>query len=303
MKILITGGTNGMGKGVAEVLAGADNQAHEIIILCRSENLGEKVREEIVEKTFNEKVSIVLCDLTKLKDVKNAIREIHSKNTYLDGIFINAGLGYAAERVETENGMDPHFQVNYLSHFMLTLNLLDLLGKSQSGGRVIFNVTEGGKINWDDLQMENNWGYEAGIKQAMAAKRMLLIKLHDMYKNKTSPQLSFIGFQIHKTVWTNQINIIPAPMKMMATVMKAFGRFITIEECGELMLPLFIEDQKDSLKKSGKLMTIRKDEFIELKEDSDITDQKSLEKLWAISLELFANDKTREISQSLMHSE
>lgn len=303
MKILITGGTNGMGKGGAEVLAGADNQAHEVIILCRSESLGEKVREKIEGKMLNEKISIVLCDLTKLRDVKHAIKEIHSKHTYLDGLFINAGLGYAAERVETEDGMDSHFQVNYLSHFMLTLNLLDLLEKSKNRGRVIFNVTEGGKINWDDVQMKNNWGYETGIKQAMAAKRMFLIKLHDVYKNKTNTPLSFIGFQIPKTVWTNQINIIPAPMRMMATMMKAFGRFITIEECGKLMLPLFIEDQKDSLEKSGKLITIKKNECIELKEDKEIADPELLEKLWEISLDLCADEKTREISQSLMHSE
>lgn len=43
MKILITGGTNGMGKGVAKVLADIDNQAHEIIILCRSKELGEAI--------------------------------------------------------------------------------------------------------------------------------------------------------------------------------------------------------------------------------------------------------------------
>jgi hypothetical protein len=36
MKILVTGGTNGMGKGVTKVLAGIDNQIHEIILLCRS---------------------------------------------------------------------------------------------------------------------------------------------------------------------------------------------------------------------------------------------------------------------------
>ncbi|MCC5895932.1 MAG: SDR family NAD(P)-dependent oxidoreductase [Alkalibacterium sp.] len=303
MKILVTGGTNGMGKGVAEVLAGADNQSHEIIILCRSKQLGEKVREEIKVKTLNEKVSLVICDLTKLSDVKNAINDIHSKHTYLDGLFINAGLGYAAERVETEDGMDPHFQVNYLSHFMLTLNLLSLLEKSPTGGRVIFNVTEGGKINWDDLQMENDWGYEAGIKQAMAAKRLFLIKLDELYKNKKNYCLSFIGFQIPKTVWTNQVNIIPAPMRIIATTMKAFGRFITIEECGKIMFPLFVEDQKDSLKKSGKLITFKNNEWKEMKEDMTVLNPDALDKLWKISLELCADEETNQIAQSLLSPE
>ncbi|MFO8068621.1 MAG: SDR family NAD(P)-dependent oxidoreductase [Alkalibacterium sp.] len=303
MKILITGGTNGMGKGVAKVLASIDNQSHEIIILCRSKELGDKVIEEFKETTLNEKVSLVICDLTKLSDVDNAISEIQNKHTFLDGIFINAGLGYAAQRVETEDGMDPHFQVNYLSHFMLTLNLLSLLEKSQSGGRVIFNVTEGGKINWDDIQMEKDWGYEAGIQQAMVAKRMLLVKLHNLYKNKNNSKISFIGFQIPKTVWSNQINIIPVFMRMMATLMKVFGRFITIEECGEMMAPLFTENQEESLKKSGKFITLKNNEFLEIKEDMEILNQELQEKLWEISLELCADEKTTQISKSLFSLE
>ncbi len=41
MRVLVTCGTNGMGKGVAKNLAGTDNQIHEVIILCRSEERGE----------------------------------------------------------------------------------------------------------------------------------------------------------------------------------------------------------------------------------------------------------------------
>lgn len=108
MKVLITGGTNGMGKGVAKVLAGND---HEIIILCRSKERGESTIKELEAATKNDKFSMVLCDLTKLSDVRNAIKEIHSQHEFLDGLFINAGLGYAAQRVETEDRMDPHFQV------------------------------------------------------------------------------------------------------------------------------------------------------------------------------------------------
>ena len=53
MKVLVTGGTNGMGKGVAKVLAEIDNQIHEVIILCRSKELGETTIREIENVTNN----------------------------------------------------------------------------------------------------------------------------------------------------------------------------------------------------------------------------------------------------------
>jgi len=301
MKILITGGTNGMGKGVAKVLAGLDNQAHEIIILCRSKELGEAVTKEIVNTTSNKKISIILCDLTKLSDVKRAIIEIQNKHEFLDGIFINAGLGYAAKRVETEDGFDSHFQVNYLSQFMLTLNLLDLLKKSEKGGRIIFNVTRMGEIFWDDMQMNNKWNFEDGIHQAMVAKRMFLAKLHRLHRDIKDLKLSFIGFEISKTVWSNQLNIIPLYMKIMATLMKLFGTFISIEKCGEIMSPLFTEIQDESLTKSGKFITWKKNEFIEIKENSDVMNQELQDRLWKISLELCADEKTNQIAEYLQN--
>jgi len=299
MKILITGGSNGMGKGVARVLATIDNQAHEIIILCRFKKLGEAVIREFENTTSNKKISIILCDLSKLSDVKNAINEIHSKHKFLDGIFINAGLGYAAKQVETEDGMDSHFQVNYLSQFMLTLNLLNLLENSERGGRIIFNVTEGGKIFWDDMQMKNRWSYEDGIHQAMVTKRMFLVKLYNLYRTKDNTKLSFIGFQIPKTVWSNQINIIPASMRIMATIMKFFGTFISIERCGEIMAPLFTEDQEESLKKSGKFITWKKKEFVEIKEEQSILDCELQNRLWEISITLCVDERTEQISGQL----
>jgi len=299
MKILITGGTNGMGKGVAKILAGMDNQIHEVIILCRSKELGEATIGELENSSGNKKISIILCDLAKLADVRKAINEIQSKHTFLDCIFINAGLGYAAGRVETEDGMDSHFQVNYLSQFMLTLNLLNLLENSENGGRVIFNVTRSGKIFWDDIQMKKNWGFENGIHQAMVAKRMFFIKLHDLYKSVKGSKVSFIGFEISQTVWSNQLNIIPASMKIMATIMRFFGTFISIEKCGMIMAPLFTEKQEESLKKSGKFVTWKKNEFIEIKEDKDVLNQEMQDRLWKISLELCKDKKTTQIADSI----
>lgn len=299
MRILVTGGTNGMGKGVAKVLASMDHQKHEIIILGRSLRLGESVLEELRDLTGNQHLSFVPCDLAKLSDVKKAIAEIQEKYTWLDGIFINAGLGYAPGRVETEDGMDPHFQVNYLSQFMLVLNLLTLLENSESGGRIIFNVTQGGEIRWDDMQMKNKWHYETGVHQSMVAKRMLLLQLHQLSRKVSASKLSFVGFQIAQTVWSNQIHIIPAPMRIMATVMKWLGMFISIEQCGEIMAPLFTESQEDSLRRSGKMITWKKNQFIELDEVSHVVNQDLRNRLWDMSLALCADGKTSQIAREM----
>lgn len=299
MKILVTGGTNGMGKGVAKILAGIDDQIHEVILLCRSKELGEATIRELENSTMNKKISIILCDLARLTYVRTAISEIHSKHKFLDCIFINAGLGYTAKRIETEDGMDSHFQVNYLSQFMLTLNLLNLLENSENGGRVIFNVTRGGKIFWDDIQMKETWSFENGIHQAMVAKRMFLVKLHNLYREAKGSKISFIGFEISKTVWSNQINIIPFFMKTMATIMKFFGTFISIEECGMIMAPLFTEKQEESLKKSGKFITWKKNIFIEINEDKIVFDHEMQDRLWKTSLELCMDEKTIQIAEKL----
>jgi hypothetical protein len=193
--------------------------------------------------------------------------------------------------------MDPHFQVNYLSQFMLTLNLLDLLEKSKNGGRVIFNVTEGGEIFWDDMQMKKEWGYEKGIQQAMVAKRMFYVRLHDLYTKTEDSKISFFGFEISKTVWTNQINIIPFPMRTMAKMAKLFGAFISIEKCGMIMAPLFIEKQEESLKKSGKLLTWKENLFTEKEQDKVVFDKEMQDKLWNISLDLCKDEKTTQIAE------
>jgi hypothetical protein len=136
----------------------------------------------------------------------------------------------------------------------------------------------------------------------MVAKRMFLVKLHDLYKGVNAPKVSFIGFEISKTVWSNQLNIIPTTMKIMATIMKFFGTFISIEECGMIMAPLFTENREESLKKSGKFVTWKKIEFIGINEEETVLDREMQEKLWKISLELCNDETTTKISDSLQSS-
>jgi NAD(P)-dependent dehydrogenase (short-subunit alcohol dehydrogenase family) len=302
MRVLITGGTNGMGKGVARALAARDDSRHEIIILGRSAERGASTVREIGSATKNPNLSFVTCDLARLSDVKRAIAEIRAEWQALDGVFINAGLGYAAEREETEDGMAAHFQVNYLSQFMLTLHLLDLLRRSERGGRVVFNVTSGGSIVWDDMQMKRKWSYVAAIQQAMVAKRMFYGRLHDLSRSAHDARTSFYGFEIPKTVWSNQVNIIPGYMRAMAKVVKWFGGFISIDECGEIMAPLFVEDEEASLQRSGKFITADKVGFVAKEEVAAVSDRALQEKLLDASVDLCNDDDTRRRANELVEN-
>jgi hypothetical protein len=133
----------------------------------------------------------------------------------------------------------------------------------------------------------------------MVAKRMFFVKLHELYKGVIGSKVSFIGFEISKTVWSNQINIIPVSMKIMATIMKFFGIFISIEKCGLIMAPLFTENQEESLKKSGQFITWKKNEFIVMREEETVFNQDMQERLWKISLKLCKDEETTKIADSL----
>lgn len=297
MKVLVTGGTNGMGKGVAKALAA--HPTSEVVILGRSEDRGREVCEELADIASPRRVSFVRCDLTRLSDVRAAIAEIRLEHPNLDAIFVNAGVGYAARRLETEDGLLEHFQVNYLSQFMLTLNLLDLLERSAHGGRVVFNATQLGGLRWDDLQLKDGWSFEAGIGLGMVAKHMFYRRLNQLYSARGATAVSCFGFSIPKTVWSNQLNIIPFPMKAMATVMKCFCQFISIEQCGEIMAPLFVEGSETSRARSGRFLTWKDGLFIDADNNPASSSPADWERLWNISLELCRDEPTRRCAERL----
>ena len=82
--------------------------------------------------------------------------------------------------------------------------------------------------------------------------------------------------------------------------MKFFGKFITIEKCGEIMAPLFTENQEESMNRSGKFITWKKNQFVKIKEDINVLNKESQDRLWEISLKLCSDEKTNQISNELL---
>ena len=130
--VLITGANSGIGLATAKALA---LQQYRLILLVRSQQKAEETESEILKHTPNAQLDFYLADLTDFASVKKAAEAIKAKYTSLDRLINNAG--YSPVGISfTADGYEKSFVANHLGHFVLTMNLLDLL-KNSSESRVI----------------------------------------------------------------------------------------------------------------------------------------------------------------------
>ncbi len=165
---LVTGANSGIGKATALGLA---RLGGTIVMACRSAKRGEAARQDIVRDSGNSKVYLEIVDLASEDSTRSFAEEFQRKYPRLDVLINNAGV-YTSHREVTPDGLERTFEVNYLSGFLLTHLLLDLLKKS-APSRIV-NVSSrahsGGTIHFDDLQGEQRYGGFGAYGQSKLAQ-------------------------------------------------------------------------------------------------------------------------------------
>ncbi|CAN7937953.1 unnamed protein product [Ixodes hexagonus] len=124
--VIITGGNAGIGKETAKELA---RRKARVILACRNLEKADKAAQEILRET-HQRVVVKHLDLASFKSVLEFAQDIIQTEARLDVLINNAGMIHGGSDVLTEDGFEVCFQSNYLSHFLLTFLLLDLLKKS-----------------------------------------------------------------------------------------------------------------------------------------------------------------------------
>jgi len=126
--ILITGATDGIGLETARVLV---SQGHKILVHGRNPQKLEQVQQELAGQ--GGEIEGYLADLSDLSQVEKLAAEVAASHEQLDVLINNAGI-FKTGNPLAANGLDVRFVVNTLAPYLLTQNLLPLLGKT---GRVV----------------------------------------------------------------------------------------------------------------------------------------------------------------------
>ena len=165
---IVTGSNKGIGNAAAHALAG---MGATVVLACRNPDAGEAARQEIERATGNRNVSVMPLDLASLASVRRFAAEFTSTHDRLNVLVNNAGI-YTSKRTLTDDGFERTWEVDYLSHFLLTNLLMDVLRRG-APSRVINVSSNGhqmGRIDFDDLNRERRWSGIRAYGQAKLAQ-------------------------------------------------------------------------------------------------------------------------------------
>lgn len=129
---LVTGATEGIGKAAVTNFA---KRGATVTLIGRNKEKTERVVDELKAASGNHNLDCLICDLSRLADVRRAAEDFKAKHGRLDVLVNNAGATFKSPVIGPD-GFELTFALNHLSHFQLTHSLFDLI-RQTPGARVV----------------------------------------------------------------------------------------------------------------------------------------------------------------------
>src|SRR2546423_717630 len=213
--VLVTGATDGLGRGLARELAAA---GATVLIHGRDPDRIRATREQVGSgRTYQ-------ADFASLAAVDRMADRIVEEETRLDVLVNNAGIGTSipggGKRMESEDGYELRFAVNYLAGYVLTMRLIDLL-KASAPARIV-NVSSAGQmaIDFDDVLLERGYSGVRAYCQSTLAQVMFTFELADELRDA-----GVTATCLHPATYM-PTKIVPSPMSTLQEGVDATMRLI-----------------------------------------------------------------------------
>jgi NAD(P)-dependent dehydrogenase (short-subunit alcohol dehydrogenase family) len=270
---MVTGANAGIGKEAARELA---QRGATVVMIARSRERGEAARAEIVATTGNEKVELLVADLSSQTSIRAMVEAFRARHDRLNVLVNNAGV-YLTKRQESADGLEMTFATNHLGYFLPTVLLWDSL--LAGGPARVINVSSdahhGVKLNFEDLQNKKSYSGYRVYSQTKLANLLFTYELDrrrdgaDITINAVHP-----GF-IASNFGRNNSGVIGFAMRH---IVPWFARSVAEGAA----TPIYLATSPDVVGKSGGYYvnsTLRRS-------SPESYDQEAAARLWAISEEL-----------------
>jgi len=168
--VLVTGATDGLGKAISVELARA---GATVLVHGRSLERAEAAAADIRAASGSELLRTCAGDLASLAQVRSLAESVTASAPRLDVLVNNAGIGTTdpggGERVESADGHELRFAVNYLAPFLLT-RLLEPLLLASAPARIV-NVASAGQapVDFGDVMLEHRYDGGRAYSQSKLA--------------------------------------------------------------------------------------------------------------------------------------
>jgi len=151
----VTGGSDGIGLGIATRLAAA---GAEVVLPVRSRTKGEAAAERIRRAAPGAEVELHDLDLGSLASVAALGEELRADGAPVHLLVNNAGVMTPPTRQTTADGHELQLGTNHLGHVALVAHLLPLLRAGRA--RVVSQVSVAaarGEVHWGDPDWERSY--------------------------------------------------------------------------------------------------------------------------------------------------
>jgi len=177
---VVTGGSAGIGRALAGELAAA---GASVLVGSRRPALGRFEHRPL--------------DLASKASVAEFASGLVRDGRPIDLLILNAGVHVPWKTVTTEDGLELHWQVNYLSNFQLVHHLLDLCRRSALR-RVVYVASEAHRLAaWPGAPLLGFWYRYARAKEAAITSFLRLAELHpELTVRIVSP--GYVDSEIHR---------------------------------------------------------------------------------------------------------
>ena len=268
---MITGANSGIGKATA---IGLSKLGAHLVLVCRNQERAESAIKDIKEKSGNELIDLLIADLSSQNEIHRVVSEFKDKYEKLDVLINNAGVNLP-KRTFTVDEIESTFAVNYLSYFMLSILLFEVLKKGDPARIVnVASSVQSKSIDFDNLNGEKNYGQ---LKAYSLSKLAVILFTHE-FANKLNGTGVIVNCLHPGFVKTNMIRNFRPFVKYFYHLV---GLFMKSPKKGA-KTSIFLASSPEVNGVSGKYFKNRK----EAKSVKISYDEETAKKLWEISVKL-----------------